>query len=105
MVFKYILVFFFKVFLLLILTDCIDGRWGPDKQQRYKEGGCDKGGCHLQTHYLCMRSGFSLGGSWGGGMYVWNVQESSEALVVTVASDKDNNNFCRDVFSLLALSF
>lgn len=41
----------------------------------------------------------------GGGMYVWNVQESSEALVVTVASDKDNNNFCRDVFSLLALSF
>lgn len=38
-------------------------------------------------------------------MYVWNVQESSEALVVTVASDKDNNNFCRDVFSLLALSF
>lgn len=37
-------------------------------------------------------------------MYVWNVQESSEALVVTVASDKDNNNFCRDVFSLLALS-
>lgn len=64
LLFKYILVFFI-VFLWFILTDCIDGRWGPDKQQRYKEGGCDKGGCHLQTHYLCMRSGFSCGGSWG----------------------------------------
>lgn len=59
-------VFFFLLFF--ILTDCINGRWGPDKQ-RYKEGGCDKGGCHLQTHYLCMRSGFSWGDFFWGEVY------------------------------------
>lgn len=91
------------MFLWFILTDCIDGRWGPDKQQRYKEGGCDKGGCHLQTHYLCMRSGFSWGGSWGEECMYGMCKRAAGALL-RVRSTTPISAVMFSISSLLALS-